>query len=106
MNQRQPCVVEDGQFACSRCRNLLRPGVARVCPGPRPGLGDYVASGLSSIGLTKEQFEAIVGGPCNCDERHAILNRLGARWLGMSPGSTSAENSGVDARTGAARLGE
>jgi len=56
--------------------------------GPR-GLGDMVAAGLDAIGITKERVEAFVGGPCGCPERQAAMNAAGAKWLGLSPGSTA-----------------
>ena len=43
------------------------------------GLGDYVASALFSIGITKERVAAIVGGPCGCSERAEKLNQLGRK---------------------------
>lgn len=52
------------------------------------GLGDYVASALDAIGITKARVEAVVGGPCGCQDRQAAMNAAGAKWLGMSPGST------------------
>lgn len=58
-------------------------------PRPRPGLGDYVATALSAIGITKPRVEAAVGRPCGCRERQAAMNAAGAKWLGMSPGSTA-----------------
>jgi hypothetical protein len=48
-----------------------------------------VAAGLASVGITKERVEAVVGGPCGCDERAAVLNAAGAKWLGLPPGSTA-----------------
>lgn len=53
------------------------------------GLGDMVAAGLSSIGITKERVEAFVGGPCGCPERQAAMNAAGAKWLGLPPGTTA-----------------
>ena len=58
-------------------------------PHPRPGLGDYVASALAAVGITKERVEAVVGGPCGCSGRQAAMNAAAAKWLGMSPGSTA-----------------
>jgi len=58
-------------------------------PRAKPGLGDYVASGLAAIGITKERVEAVVGGPCGCGERAAWLNEAGAKWLGLPPGTTA-----------------
>jgi hypothetical protein len=58
-------------------------------PRARSGLGDYVASALSAVGITKERVEAVVGGPCGCPERQAALNAAGAKWLGLPPGTTA-----------------
>jgi len=58
------------------------------------GLGDMVANALSAIGVTKERVEAVVGGPCGCDGRQAAMNAAGAKYLGLSPGSTAPENKG------------
>ena len=49
---------------------------------PRMGLGDFVAAGLNKVGITKPMVEAIVGGPCGCDERQEALNDIG-RHLGL-----------------------
>ena len=54
----------------------------RNCRPAPAGLGDYVAAGLSAIGVTKERVSAVVG-PCRCPERQAALNEWGARTLGI-----------------------
>ena len=46
-------------------------------PRPRPGLGDMVAAGLSSVGITKDRVSAVVGRDCGCADRQEWLNRLG-----------------------------
>jgi hypothetical protein len=61
-------------------------------PRRKPGLGDMVAAGLDAIGITKDRVEAIVGGPCGCPQRQAALNAAGAKYLGLSPGSTASTN--------------
>lgn len=60
-------------------------------PRRRPGLGDMAASALASVGITKARVEAVVGGPCGCRERQAALNAVGAKWLGLPPGSTAGD---------------
>jgi hypothetical protein len=55
-------------------------------PRARPGLGDMVAAGLASVGITKEMVSALIGRPCNCPARQAALNRLGEK-LGLPPGN-------------------
>lgn len=52
-------------------------------PRARPGLGDYVAAGLSAVGITKERVSAALGRPCGCGERQAALNAWGAKTLGV-----------------------
>ena len=81
--------------SCSRCGKSVP--VASCLPPVslcRPGLGDYVANALSAVGITKERVEAVVGGPCGCSERQAAMNAAGAKYLGLSPGSTAPENKG------------
>ena len=46
---------------------------------PRLGLGDYVAAGLSAVGITPERVSNALGRPCGCKERQAALNELGRR---------------------------
>lgn len=69
------CEFIDGK--CVRC------GVRRNEPYPKrnchPGLGDMVAAGLSSVGITKDRVSALVGGDCGCAERQDWLNRLGQK---------------------------
>lgn len=48
-------------------------------PRARPGLGDMVASGLSSIGITKERVSKLAGGDCGCAKRQKALNELGRK---------------------------
>jgi hypothetical protein len=84
------CDIESSTLRCRVCgARVSSPSVRRNCSPPPPGLGDYVTGGLSSIGITKERVEAVVGGPCGCDERAAWLNEAGAKWLGLPPGSTA-----------------
>lgn len=51
----------------------------RQIPGRRQGLGDMVAAGLASVGITPERVSAVTGKPCGCKERQAALNALGRR---------------------------
>lgn len=69
------CNYKDGK--CGLCGRLMHdPAAKRNC---HPGLGDIVSAGLSSVGITKERVEAVVGGPCGCTERQEHLNALGRR---------------------------
>jgi len=50
---------------------------------PRLGLGDYVAAGLSAVGITPERVSAALGvNDCGCKKRRSQLNELG-RAVGM-----------------------
>lgn len=44
-----------------------------------PGLGDMMAAGLSSVGITKRLVSRLFGKPCGCLERQQAANRLGRR---------------------------
>ena len=71
------CEYND-KAVCIFC-GAARVNARQVCWPRNPGLGDMVAAGLSSIGITKERVEAVVGGPCGCPERQEALNRFGHR---------------------------
>ena len=77
---------------CVRCGAVVKvpspSGVVAIC-NQRPGLGDLAAAGLAAVGITKDRFKAIVGGPCGCDERQAWMNAAGEKWLGLPLGSTA-----------------
>jgi hypothetical protein len=79
-----PCLVRDlgGGFYDV---DVSHPAYPRPREGYSPprGLGDIVSDWLSSFGITKPRVEAIVGGPCGCDERQEALNEWGARTLGI-----------------------
>jgi hypothetical protein len=45
-----------------------------------PGLGDMVAAGLSSVGITKERVSRALGRPCKCPKRQQKLNELGRKF--------------------------
>jgi hypothetical protein len=84
------CDIDPASLRCRVCGAAVSsPSVRRNCGTPPPGLGDRVAAGLSSIGITKQRVEAVVGGPCGCPERQAALNAAGAKYLGLPPGSTA-----------------
>lgn len=83
-----------------KCRVCGRAVAARsdtppkaVCRSAR-GLGDMVADGLASVGITKERVQAVAAavgiGDCGCDKRKALLNKLGAELLGMPEGRDEA----------------
>jgi hypothetical protein len=82
------CDIDPSSLRCRVCgARVSSPNVRRNCgPLQAPGLGDRVASALDAVGITKTRVEAVVGGPCGCDERQAWLNDAGEKWLGMPPG--------------------
>jgi hypothetical protein len=87
------CDIDPESLRCKRCGvHVTRPAVIRDCAGP--GLGDRVASALSALGITKDRVSKLAGGGCGCAKRQAAMNAAGAKYLGLSPGSTTAENSG------------
>lgn len=45
-------------------------------------LGDVTETILSSVGITKEKWQEIIGGPCGCGERQAWLNKVGRALMG------------------------
>lgn len=78
-----PCT--GGQCKCPHCgATAVKPAKGFVMHGCklRPatrGLGDMVASVLSSLGITKERVSKAIGKPCGCEKRQAALNALGRR---------------------------
>jgi len=48
-------------------------------PRSKPGLGDMLKAGLSTIGITEERVSAAIGRPCGCSKRAEQLNELGRR---------------------------
>jgi len=77
LDQVRPCIVsEDGHM-------ITVDETHPAYPRQKPGLGDYVAAGLSAIGITKERVAAVTGKPCGCKKRQEALNKWGARTLGI-----------------------
>lgn len=73
LEQVRPCIVaENGD-------TITVDETHPAYPRAKPGLGDYVAAGLSAIGITKERVSKAVGGDCGCPERQQALNALGRR---------------------------
>jgi len=73
---------------CVQCGLEMRCHVTRPCIKGEsvvkrsPGLGDYVESVLSKIGITPELVTRITGRPCGCAKRKAALNRIGRHITG------------------------
>ena len=57
------------------CRDARRQCTA----SQRPGLGDMVKAGLTSIGITEERVSKAIGRPCKCSKRAEQLNELGRK---------------------------
>lgn len=81
-------VTRDGGYVCGGCGAAIvvadpRRIVCESCASPRAGLGDMVAAGLESVGITKERVAAVarrVGiRDCGCQARQAKLNAIGKR---------------------------
>ena len=80
------CNFNNDAVTCGKCgfRGPSR-DARRNCPGATHrsiGLGDMVAAGLSTIGITKERVSKAIGRPCGCGKRAEQLNELG-RKLGI-----------------------
>jgi hypothetical protein len=103
MSGATPCSFEPakGGYRCAACGRFVRskspkPPVA-VCRLGR-GLGDLVADGLASVGITKERAQAVANAigikDCGCAKRQATLNAWGAKHLGIgldSPATVTGE---------------
>lgn len=78
-----------GVWRCARCGaecpSQSQPHRGQ-CSCERPGLGDLVAAGLSSVGITKERVQRVANAvgikDCGCAKRQAALNRLSDGLLG------------------------
>jgi hypothetical protein len=98
------CDFNNPELTCAACGfTTTIVGLRRNCPTsefkPAPvkdeaeavleslGLGDMVAAGLESVGITKERWNAWKGevGPCpTCGQRQEWLNKMGRKvtaWL-------------------------
>ncbi len=77
LDEVRPCIVaEDGD-------RITVDETHPAYPRPRqPGLGDMVAAGLASVGITKERVSRVLGRDCGCAKRQQRLNDLG-RKLGI-----------------------
>lgn len=73
---------------CPSCgRPFSRPNLIRNC---RPGLGDLVAAGLASVGITKARAQAVAAAvgieDCGCQGRQEAWNLAGYRLgIGTPP---------------------
>ena len=74
LDEVRPCIVaEDGD-------RITVDETHPAYPRPRqPGLGDMVAAGLASVGITKERVSRVLGRDCGCAKRQQRLNELGRK---------------------------
>lgn len=79
----------NGEWVCPFCHSpspdQAKPtkGTCRCDDPPRPGLGDHVASALSTVGITEERVSKALGRPCACKQRQQKMNDWGRKWLGI-----------------------
>jgi hypothetical protein len=75
LNEVRPCIVsEDGD-------QITVDETHPSYPRAKPGLGDMVAAGLSSVGITPERVSKALGvKDCGCKKRQAKLNELGRKF--------------------------
>ena len=52
-------------------------------PHKKKFLGDRIADGLASVGITPERVSKILGGDCGCNSRKAKLNELHKKALNI-----------------------
>ena len=73
LDEVRPCILsEDGE-------TITVDETHAAYPRARPGLGDMVAAGLASVGITKARVSAVLGRDCGCAKRQQALNELGKR---------------------------
>lgn len=81
-------------FADSRCTvcGAPRVNVRQLCGTWHPGLGDMLAAGLASVGITPERVASALGvEDCGCEGRQQLLNDIG-NAIGI--GNPPVENTG------------
>lgn len=75
------CVFDEESSACAVCKKPMAScDLRRNCKG-EVGLGDFVESALTVLGITKERVEEFTGKPCGCAARQEALNRFGDRVM-------------------------
>ena len=77
LDEVRPCIVsQDGD-------RLVVDETHPAYPRATPGLGDMVASGLASVGITKKRVQAVASKvgikDCGCAKRQQALNEFGKR---------------------------
>ena len=80
------CTFLQKSSSVSRCIKCGREVVTKHRPKEiiarckRRGLGDMVADGLASVGITKDRVSKAIGRPCGCAKRQDKLNELGRKF--------------------------
>jgi hypothetical protein len=70
---------------CSKS-NPSEPSKPTLWQQVKAGLwGDVTESVLSSVGLTKDRWQEIIGGKCACGERQEWLNKVGQALTNQQP---------------------
>ena len=82
------CEIDPGSLRCVKCGAIVSgPHVRRNCGAERVGLGDYLAAGLSAVGITKQRVQALASRvgikDCGCGKRQKAANELGRKYLGI-----------------------
>lgn len=73
LSEVEPCIASrDGDYLAV---DETHPAYPR-----KRGLGDMVADGLASVGITKERVSKAIGRPCGCGKRQETLNELGRKF--------------------------
>jgi hypothetical protein len=75
-----PLTRDGDRWRCPTCHRQVRATgdapPSAVC-GRGRGIGDLVAAGLASAGITEERVSAVIGHPCWCPAAHELLNAAG-----------------------------
>jgi hypothetical protein len=79
------CDFDNDAKTCPRCGFVAKARDARkgCTAAASRGFGDVVASGLSTIGITKERVSRWLGFDCKCSQRQAKWNELGWRVVAV-----------------------
>jgi len=74
LEQVSGCIVEEsGEW-------IVVDETSEAYPHRKTGLGDMVAGGLASVGITKARVSKAIGRPCGCAKRQEKLNELGRKF--------------------------
>jgi hypothetical protein len=81
-NRESLTVIDDASLYPCHPRDVTERSIVLRCGlSGKPGLGDIVAAGLSSVGITPERVSKALGvKDCGCKKRQAKLNELGRKF--------------------------